>query len=163
MGRKAYWVSLRQPGRRNIHIDIYDPTFFPAVSGAGSSARQKDTIMPDFEMRSIGSCIKQLIPVVVLTLLFMVPSASNAELQLVLHNDVGTYPVPEIVRQAVKRPMDVSINENGDLVIRHRDVSLTVAYSPPDEFIEPQERLRIAQRQDCPAISGLSLKIGFPF
>lgn len=162
MGRKAYWVSLRQPGRRNIYVDIVATRLFFALSGTGQRARQKDTAMLKSEIRTIGSFIKQLIPVFAITLI-MAPFVSYAEPLLLLHYEVSSYPVPEITRQVVKRPVDFSLNENGDLVIRHRDVSFTMAYSPPDEVIKPQERIRIAQRQDCPSISGISLKISFLF
>lgn len=142
---------------------IFATRLFFAVSGTGRTARQKDTVMADSEMRTIGSCIKKLISVLALTLC-IAPSASAAEsLLLLLHNEADNNFVPEIVRQTVKRPVDFSLNENGDLVMRHRDISLTLAYSPPNDVIEPQEQLRIAQRQDCPSISGISLKISFLF
>lgn len=114
--------------------------------------------MSEFERRTIGSSLKQWIPVVALAL-FMVPSVTNAEPLLLLLND----PVPEAVRQTVKRPVDICLNENGDLVIRCSNVLMTLAYSPPNGVIEPQERIRIAQRQDNSSISGISLKFSFPF
>jgi hypothetical protein len=36
VGRKAHWVSPRQPGRRNINHDIQRPAFFRPKSGYGS-------------------------------------------------------------------------------------------------------------------------------
>jgi len=95
--------------------------------------------------------------------LLMTPSLVSADQLLLMYNSVIRPPVLEADRQTIKRPVDMSLNENGDLVIRRGDVSLTVAYSPPDEVIEPQERIRIAQRQNCPSMSGISLKVSFLF
>jgi len=36
VGRKAHWVSPRQPGRRNIKHDILRPAFLRPKSGDGS-------------------------------------------------------------------------------------------------------------------------------
>ncbi len=94
---------------------------------------------------------------------FIAPSSANAELLLQLHDAWATPPVPEVSRQTVKRQTDISLNENGDLMIRRSEVSLTMAYNPPNEIIDPKERLRIAQRLDCPTISGISLKLSLPF
>lgn len=113
--------------------------------------------------RPIGSFRKQLVPAVILSL-FMAPSAANAELILQLHDVWSDSPVPGISRQTVKRSVNFCLDSNGDLMLRHRDISLTIAaYVPPLVSIEPQERLRISQRQDCPAISGISLKVSLQF
>jgi len=90
----------------------------------------------------------------------MAPPAANAESHLLLHRAGESHLVAEAVRQKVKRPVDICLDKNGDLIIRHSDVSLTLAHTQPDEIIE---RLRIAQRQDFPPLSGISLKISFLF
>lgn len=118
--------------------------------------------MSEFERKTIGSFLKRLISVAAVAL-FMAPSVTNAEQLLLLNNAGASYPVPETARQTVKRPVDICLNENGDLMIQRGDVSLTMAYSPPDGVIEPQERIRIVQRQNCPSISGISLKVSFLF
>ena len=115
-----------------------------------------------FERKTNGPFFKQLISVVAVVL-FMAPSVTTAEQLLLLYNAGASLAVPETARQTVKRPGDICLNENGDLVIQRGDVSLTMAYSPPDGVIEPQERIRIAQRQNCPSISGISLKVSFLF
>lgn len=104
----------------------------------------------------------KLIPVVALTL-FTIPYASHAEPLLLLHADIDRFNAPVNVRQAIKRPVDIFLNKNGDLVVQRRTVSMTMAYNPPNEIIEPQERIRVAQQQDCPSISGISLKISLLF
>jgi hypothetical protein len=162
VGRKAYWVSLRQPGRRNIYNDIGGPAFFVGTSGAGRTARQKETAMRHSERKTLGSLLKQLIPVITLAF-FMAPSAIHAEPLLLLHNADHNYLVPETAQKAVKRPVDVGLNTNGDLVIRCSNVLFTLAHSPHNEIIEPQERARILQRQEYPSINGMSVKISFLF
>jgi len=118
--------------------------------------------MSRFERIATGSFLKKLIPVVALAL-FMAPSVTNAELLLQTHDVWGSHPAPETSRQTVRRPVDICLNENGDLVIRRSDVWLTVAYAPPNYVIEPQERLRIAQRLDFPSLSGIILKLSLQF
>lgn len=115
--------------------------------------------MSGFERITIGSLLQKLIPIVVVAL-FMTPPAANAESLLLLHKAGESHLVAEAVRQTVKRPVDICLDENGDLVIRHSGILLTLAHTPPDEIIE---RLRTAQRQDCRSISDVSLKISFLF
>jgi hypothetical protein len=119
--------------------------------------------MSGFDRNTIGSFLKTLIPVISLAL-FMTASAAGAEPHLLLHDAGGSPLVPETVRQTVKRSVEVCLNKNGDLVIQQRNFSLTMAaYAPPDDIIKPQERLRVAQRQDSPSISGISLKLSLQF
>ena len=115
--------------------------------------------MAGFERKTIGSLLQKLVSIVVVTLV-ITPPAASAESLLLLHNAGGSHLVAEAVSPSVKRPMDICLDEKGDLVIRQSNVTLTLAHTPPDEIIE---RLRIAQRQDCPPLSGISLKISFLF
>ena len=118
--------------------------------------------MSVFARTTMGSFPNQLIPVVTLVL-FMGPSAANSELLLQLHDVWSGTPVPDISRQTVRKPADLFLNSNGGLAIRRRDVSLTMAYAPPKDNIESQERLRIVQQQDCPSIGGISFKLSMQF
>lgn len=63
----------------------------------------------------------------------------------------------------VKHQTVVGLNDNGDLVIRRDAVSMTLAYSPPDEPLKSQEYMRLAQRQDLPSISGISIRVAVMF
>lgn len=118
--------------------------------------------MSVFEKKIIHTFLKPLIPVIAV-ILFMAPSITKAEQLLLLYNAADYASVPRIAQQAVKQSADISLNENGDLVVRRGGVSLVMAYSPPDEIIEPQERIRVIQRQNCPSMSGISLKVSFLF
>lgn len=115
--------------------------------------------MSGFERIAFASLIEILIIIIVVAL-FMTPSAADAESLLLLHNTGENRLVVEAARSAAKRPVDICVNDNGDLVIRRSDVLLTLAHTPPDEIIE---RLQITQRQDCRSISDISLKISFLF
>jgi hypothetical protein len=118
--------------------------------------------MLDLESKTICSLFMKLIPAVALAF-FTIPSASHAEPLLLLHTEMNRFNATVNVRQAIKRPVDIFFNKNGDLVVQRRTVSMTMAYNPLNELIEPQERIRIAQQQDCPSISGISLKISLLF
>lgn len=118
--------------------------------------------MSVFASTMIGSFLKQMIPVVTLAL-FMGPYAANSELLLQLHDVWSGTPVPDASRQTAGRPADLCLNSNGSLAIQRRDVSLTMAYSPPKDSIESQERPMSAQWQDCPSISGISFKLSLQF
>ncbi len=118
--------------------------------------------MSAFERKTIDSYRMWLLPVIAAAA-FMAPTFSHAETIPLMLNAADRRPVPEIALHTVKRTMDVGLNENGDLMIKRGGVSLIMAYNPPEGYIEPQERIRIAQRQDCPSMSGISLKASFLF
>lgn len=118
--------------------------------------------MSGFAGAAITSFLKLVISAFTLTLL-MASSAACSELLLQFHDEWSRSPVPDAPRQTVKRPMVFCLNRTGELFVRHRDVSLSMAYTPANENVEPQERLRITERQDCPAINGISLKLSLQF
>lgn len=118
--------------------------------------------MSDSESRSSILHLKQFIPTIALITL-LVPALASADPYLLLQNDGSHSPAQETAVQSIKRPMTVGINENGDLMIRHKDLSLILAYNPPPTTIDHQERIRIAQRSDSPAISGISFKVSMVF
>jgi len=99
--------------------------FFAGKSGTGRWTRQKETAMSGFERYTIGSFLMQLIPVVALAL-FMAPSAADAKPRMLLYDAEGRLIAPETSRQKVMRKVVVCLNESGDLVLRRRDVSLTI-------------------------------------
>lgn len=115
--------------------------------------------MSGSEKRSHGLL---LISIIALTI-FLAPSMACSDPFLMLHTDRGLSPAIETGRRITNPSVMVGLNENGDLTIRHSDVSLVLAYNPPNDIIDYQERIRIVQRQDCPAISGISLKVSLLF
>lgn len=85
--------------------------------------------MSGFDRNTVGSFLIQLIPVVALAL-FMAPSAADAKPRMQLYNAEGQLIEPETSRQKVMRKVVVCLNESGDLVLRSRDVSLTIGEKP---------------------------------
>lgn len=99
-----------------------------------------------------------------IALLFIATPATAEPLMLMkLHSVRNDVQWLDTTHLTVKRQSVVSLDDNGDMVIRCGEISLTVAYSPPNEIVEPQERTRISQRQDCPSISGISIRVAFLF
>jgi hypothetical protein len=101
------------------------PAFFCRKNGTGLRTRQKETAMSGFDKNTIGSFLIRLIPIAAL-LLFMTPSAADAKPRMLLYDAEGRLIAPETSRQKVMRKVLVCLNESGDLVLRSRDVSLTI-------------------------------------
>lgn len=110
----------------------------------------------------LASFFKLSIPVGLLTLFLVVPPAL-AEPFLFLDNRGKEFKIPEVVRLNVKQRPIAGLNDNGDLVIHCGDISLTVAYNPFIDIIEPQKRSSVSQKEDSPFIGGISLKVAFIF
>jgi hypothetical protein len=119
--------------------------------------------MSDSESRSFGSILRKFAPTITLAV-FLVPTTACSDPFLILHNDGTPFPTYETTRlQTSKSAVTFGLNDNGDLMIRHNDLSLIVAYNPSDTATDHQERIRIAQKQDIPAINGISLKVSLLF
>jgi hypothetical protein len=117
--------------------------------------------MSDAFGRLFGSFLQQLVFVVTVAIL-VAPQVVSAEPLLLLFND-NPGQRQEVIRKSAKQSTLLGLNKNGDMEIRHGGISLIVAYNPPNEIVEPQERLRIAQSQDSPNINGISLRVNFSF
>lgn len=115
--------------------------------------------MSDSEKRSYALLFVSIIALII----FIAPSIACSDQILMLHTDSCLSPAPEAVKNTTKRSLSIGLNENGDLMMSHRDVSLIMAYNPPSEVIDQQERIKNVQKQDCPSISGISLKVSFLF
>jgi ABC-type sugar transport system substrate-binding protein len=61
------------------------------------------------------------------------------------------------------RTKGITFNEYGDLKVRYRDVTMTMAYNPSEDIQSSQANLRAAQKQDIPAISGIILRVSMGF
>ncbi len=120
--------------------------------------------MSDSEKNLPAATFTLLIGIIAIPILIALASCEAlAEPFLLFYKSGLTTPSPTIVQQKSKQPATVGLNDNGDLVIRKSDVSVTIAYNPPAEIVEPQERIRIAQKQENQSISGISLKISLVF
>jgi len=164
MGRKAHRVSLRQPGCRNIQNWIFATRFCFAVliSGTGMFPRKKGDTMSGSRKKFFGPFPKLLTLILALATLLAPQVACSETLLLLLNADMASL-ARETMPKSAKRQTTVGLNENGDLVLRNGDISLTLAYNPPDEIKEPQERIRLAQKQETPAINGISFRVSMLF
>ncbi len=99
--------------------------------------------MSGFDRNAIGLFLVQLIPIVALAI-FMAPSAAEAKPRMLLYDAEGSLIVHETLRQKVMRKVmrkvAVCLNESGDLVLRPRDVSLTIG-----ETLDYQSRKTVAR------------------
>jgi hypothetical protein len=106
-----------------------------------------------------ASFFKSLIIFVLASLIFAAPPA-QAEPLLQLYKETDILKL-ETVRLAVKRHSVLS--DTGDLVIRSGGISMTVAYNAPIDTFELRKSSRTVEREDCPSINGISLKVAFMF
>lgn len=98
-----------------------------------------------------------------LTILFLAVQPAFAEPFLYLNNRAREFKIPEVVRLNVKRHPIAGINSNGDFIIRCGDISLTIAYNPFSDRIEPQQRTSVFEKESPTSINGISLKVAFMF
>jgi len=119
--------------------------------------------MSDSEKRLFGSSLDRFIASIVMLTFYLTPALSYADPFLLLQHDAGRPPAAIAVKDIARPSVTIGLNEHGDLAIRHSDVSLIVAYNPPNNIVDHQERIRIAQRQESPAISGISLTVNLLF
>jgi hypothetical protein len=59
--------------------------------------------------------------------------------------------------------MFMEVDENGDFVVRHGNVSVIVAYYTPSDEQRQPDYPRGLQPRECTAVNGMSVKIGFTF
>ena len=122
--------------------------------------------MLPFYKTQISSILRSLVIAVALVAL-LVPQIVHADSLMMLYKeDSGNSSLlRETIRQNTKRPAVVSLNENGDLVVRYGSVNMVLAYNPPEERYKQQEtaNLTMAMNQDPPSISGISIKVNFTF
>jgi len=69
----------------------------------------------------------------------------------------------EMQRHHQERLRTLDLSDSGDLLIRCGAMIMTVAYNQPEGLQSSQERLKLIQRQELPALNGISLKLSFTF
>jgi len=113
-----------------------------------------------------GAFFRNFAASLVLVALF-VPQAVRAEslLLLITEDTSKTISWHETIHQNAKQPATVSLNQNGDLMVKYGSMNVVLAYNPPEEPYKPQEPIRIAMAmsQDAPPISGISIRVNFAF
>lgn len=114
------------------------------------------------------SCLFCTIILVLLHLL--IPTIGAAESYRLFYKmapgcDLDLKPLPRhIAKHEPVHAMFLGVNENGDVVIRHAGMTLTMAYNSAEDVIRTQDRLAMdLQPRDCSMMSGVSLRLGFAF
>ncbi|HEY4744395.1 MAG TPA: hypothetical protein VIH45_07025 [Desulfuromonadaceae bacterium] len=71
-------------------------------------------------------------------------------------------PAPAAPRKIAER-RTMAVDENGDVVIRHPNATLVLAYSAPDDGLGFRDRMRDLPSRECAAVYGFSVKMKIPF
>jgi hypothetical protein len=117
-------------------------------------------------IKPIGSVLKRLMIIVVPGFLLS-PAACYAEslklsYALVKENFTSAAVVREVKKPAEQRSF-LSMDENGDVVLRSGNISLVVAYNSADDVQRYQDRPRDTQPLERPLMNGISLRLCCPF
>jgi len=112
--------------------------------------------------KPIGSVLKRLILIVVLSLLLS-PAAVYAEsLKLLYAVDAEAHrsiPAVKAVKKTAEQRGLIGVDERGDVVLRSGNVSLIMAYNSADDVQRFQDRARGIQPIERPLMNGISLTI----
>ena len=111
---------------------------------------------------SLVPLLKRYVPFV-LILLSLVVTPAMAEQHFQWHPETNNQQPLNTVWLNIKQQAVIGLNHNGDMVIRHGDISLTLAYNPANEMMKRQENILVSQSQDSPSLSGLSIMVAFMF
>ena len=97
----------------------------------------------------------------------LTPRPAFAEQTLFLYKDDSPKTIRwhETIHRNSKQAAVVSLNKNGDLMVKYGAVNVVLAYSAPEEPYNKKEvtRLAMAMGQEAPPISGISISVNFTF
>ena len=107
----------------------------------------------------VNCCGKMSLVLIVL----LVPALAFAEnINLVRTAEMGV--AEQIVaRKVAGRNLLVGLDENGDVTIYYRKVSLTMSYNPADIIPQARERVVLNAPLEPSAVGGFGVKVGFAF
>jgi len=122
--------------------------------------------MSAFHRTQCGAFPKRLIAMLAL-IAFLVPQAVCAEpLLFFFKNDTSKNAHwHDAIHQTAKQSAVLSLNKNGDLVVRCGSINVALAYSQPEDSLKQPEPVRhaVAMNQGPPPISGMSISLNFTF
>ena len=123
--------------------------------------------MTGFPINPCGSLLAGFIIVTAIVLSFARTArcAESLNLFYTVEKEVSRFgTAPAVPRtHAKQRSSFLDVDQNGDVVIRHDNVSLVLAYNTPDDGQAPQDRSRDLQPRECAAPNGFNFKVRFPF
>jgi hypothetical protein len=93
----------------------------------------------------------------------LVPSLACAESVNLLRSAEAGSPEQIVAKRVAGRPLVVGLDENGDVTIYFRKVSLTVSYNPADVLPQARERVPLNPLPESAAVGGFGVKVAFAF
>ncbi len=116
--------------------------------------------------RLLGNCLGSLLrrsSLLIIPGILLVPTLASAEsIDLVRSAVMGTAD-PIVARKVDNKPLLVGLDENGDVTIYYRNVSLTMSYSPAELLPPARERVVLNSSPESSAVGGFGIKVGFAF
>jgi hypothetical protein len=121
-------------------------------------------MMTGLLVKPFSSLLKSLILFLALLPIACPACAETLNLFYTVEKDGVRYDTaPAAIRKNTARRMFLELNEYGDVVIKHDDVTLVLAYNTPDDFQGLRDRMRALQPRECAAVNGFSFKMSVPF
>jgi len=118
--------------------------------------------MKSLRTKPIGSVLKHSLFIVALGLLLS-PGAVRAEPLKLLYAVDADALKSAAVDKTIKKPVEyqglVSVDENGDVVVRNGNVSMIMAYNSTEDVQRFHDRARGLQPIERPLMNGISLTI----
>lgn len=115
-------------------------------------------------IKPVGSLLSGLIFFLAILPMACPACAESLNLLYTVEKDGVRYgTAPAAARKNTEQRMFLEVNENGDVVIRHANVSLILAYNTPDDGQVLQDHIRDLQPRECAAPNGFNFKMVFSF
>lgn len=110
----------------------------------------------------LGSLLRRSILLIIPGILLVPAWASAGSIDLVRGAVMGTAD-PIVARKVDNKTLLVGLDENGDVTIYYRNVSLTMSYNPTELLPPARERIALNSSPELSAVGGFGLKVGFAF
>ncbi len=112
------------------------------------------TPLPLFFKETILFCVSTIL---------LIASAAHADPLFLLHKSVESIEPVEIRRVQPPKMVSAGLNNKGLLGFQFGETTLSITYSPDDDFRIQQPNNKLSAHQETPPISGISLALSFSF
>lgn len=112
------------------------------------------TPLPLFFKKNILFCVSGIL---------LTASAAHADPLFLLHKTVEDAEPIEIRRLQPQETMSAGLDKRGFLSFQFGETTLSITYSPDDDFRIQQPNNKLSAHQETPPISGISLALSFSF
>jgi hypothetical protein len=96
-------------------------------------------------------------------MMLLVPTLASAESVSLVRSAVMGSADPIVSTKVDNKPLQVGLDENGDVTIYYRKVSLTMSYNPADLLPPAKEQVVLNTSPQSSAVGGFGIKVGFAF